>query len=99
MKDREYSLVEMLRDPGLWVYETQELPRDDHYYLYRYDAAEERFYRATMPAGAAAVHFHPLTGAAKVPIDGWIRIEKTDRMPTFRPILVSKQKPPGSMPE
>jgi len=91
MPEREYSLVDIVRDPGVWVYETYELSSEGHYYLYRYDAGEEVFSRATVPAGAAAVHFYPLGPADKVPIGGWYALERK-ALPTGRPRLVLKRK-------
>lgn len=88
MADREYSLVDIIRDPGAWVYEALELSQEGHFYLYRYDAGEELFSRATVPAGAASVHFHPLAGSAKVPIGGWVAVERKN-LPVFRPRLVA----------
>lgn len=87
MPDQEYSLVDIVRDPGAWVYEAIELSQDGHFYLYRYDAGEEIFSRATVPAGAAGVHFYPLAAAAKVPIGGWFAVERKN-LPAFRPRLV-----------
>ncbi|UCG12235.1 MAG: hypothetical protein JSU72_17310, partial [Deltaproteobacteria bacterium] len=72
----EYTVVEIIRDPRMWVYETNELTRKGHYYLYRFDAAEGIFYRATVPSGAAELHFRILTAADKVPLDGWQVVEQ-----------------------
>jgi hypothetical protein len=88
MSNREYSLVEIIRDPGLWVYEAWELTAGGHYYLYHYDASEGVFYRATVPAGAAAVQFFPLKSNDHVPLSGWRPLEKR-KPPPFRPRLVS----------
>jgi hypothetical protein len=87
----EYSLVEIVRDPGLWIYEANELTADGHYYLYRYDAARQVFSRATVPAGAAAIHFYDLKSYEKVPIDGWQHLERI-ASPSFRPRLVTARK-------
>ncbi len=87
MDDQEYSLHEIMRDPGLWIYENFDLSTDGHYYLYRYDAGEETFYRATVPAGATAPHFGPLNPTEKVPIGGWYVVAKKSRAP-FRLRLV-----------
>ncbi|ABK18168.1 hypothetical protein [Syntrophobacter fumaroxidans] len=94
MKEREYTLQEIVRDPGVWVYEAYELTREDHYYLFRYDASQEKFYRATVPAGAAAIHFHPLQASDKVPIGGWIAAERAQAS-GFRLHLVDTRKPPS----
>lgn len=87
----EYSLYEIIRDPGLWVYENFELSTDGHFYLYRYDAGEEAFYRATVPGGAAAPHYTPLNPAEKVPVGGWYVVAKKFRAP-FRLRLVGKEE-------
>jgi len=91
MLEQEYSLVDIIRDPGLWIYEAFELDSDGHYYLYRYDAGEGVFNRATVPAGAAAVHFHVLKAEDKVPIGGWRPLERK-WLPVFRPRLVVDRK-------
>ena len=44
MTEREYSLVEIIRDPRMLVCEASEMTRDGHYYLYRYNATEGNFY-------------------------------------------------------
>jgi hypothetical protein len=49
MREREYSLVEIIRDPRMRVYEASELTVDGHYYLYLYDGETGRFSRATVP--------------------------------------------------
>lgn len=91
MDDGEYSLYEIMRDPGLSIYENFDLATNGHFYLYRYDAAEETFYRATVPAGAAAPHFAPLNPSQKVPIGGWYVVEKKSRVP-FRLRIVGREK-------
>lgn len=91
MTDRPYDLIEIIRDPGMWVYEAWELSSGGHYYLYRYDAGEGVFYRATVPAGAAAVQFFPLKSSDNVPLSGWRPIEKR-ALPPFRPRLVTPQR-------
>ena len=88
MDDQEYNLYEIIRDPGLWIYENFDLSTAGHFYLYRYDAGEETFYRATVPAGATAPHFGPLDPSEKVPIGGWYVVEKKACAP-FRLRLVS----------
>jgi len=90
MSDREYELVEIIRDPGLWVYESFELSRDGHYYLYRYDAAEKTFCRATVPAGATAPHFCHLRPTEKVPIGGWYMVEKKASSPARLRLVVNR---------
>lgn len=78
MKEREYTVIEIARDPGFWVYEASELEREGHYTLFRYDAAAGLFSRATVPAGAACIHFRPMpfAEAGNVPIAGWTAVEK-----------------------
>jgi hypothetical protein len=71
MKEREYSLIEIIRDPRMWVYEASELTSEGHYYLYRYDAGEDQFSRATVPSGAAEPRFMVLGAKDKVPLGGW----------------------------
>lgn len=91
MELEQFSLVEIIRDPGVWIYEASELSDSGHYYLYRYDSGEDRFYRATVPAGAAAVHFFPLKSTERVPVAGWYAIERKTPAP-FRPRLVVNRK-------
>ncbi len=78
MTEREYTLVEIIRDPRMLVCEVSELTRHGHYYLYRYHALEGNFYRATVPSGAAEVHFRVLKATDKIPLDGWQVVEKSE---------------------
>jgi len=78
MEDREYTLIEIIRDPRIWICEASELTKDGHLYLYRYNASEETFYRATVPSGAAAEHFQALKATDKVPLSGWRILEKRE---------------------
>jgi hypothetical protein len=94
MNEREYTLLEIIRDPGMWLYEACELTREGHYYLFRYDASQEKFYRATVPEGAAALHFYPLESSDKVPIGGWLAIQKKQTTGS-RLRLVESRKPPS----
>ena len=71
MTEREYSLVEIIRDPRMLVCEASEMTRDGHYYLYRYNATEGNFYRATVASGAASVHFQVLGPTDRIPLGGW----------------------------
>ena len=71
MKEREYSLVEIIRDPRMRVFEASELTAEGHYYLYRYDPGEGRFSRATVPSGAAEPRFAALGAKDRVPLSGW----------------------------
>lgn len=89
--EREFDLVDIILDPGAWIYESYELTATGHYYLYRYDAAEQCFTKATVPAGAAAIHFRLLRAAEKIPLGGWHRVEKTS-MPKMRPRLFIARK-------
>lgn len=98
MSDREYTLIEIIRDPGLWIYENSELTIQGHYYLYRYDAGEKTFYRATVPAGATAPHFCRLRSSEKVPIGGWYMVEKK-LGPSFRlRLIVDRDAEDGGCP-
>jgi hypothetical protein len=90
MEWKKFSLVEIIRDPGTRIYEASELSEEGHYYLYRYDAEEEQFYRATVPAGAAAIQFFALKTDGKVPLSGWYEVEKKAFIP-FRPRLVPRR--------
>lgn len=76
MEDREYTVIDIIRDPRPWVYEAMELTRTGHHYIYRFDALEEIFTRATVPAGAASTHFRPLGVHDKLPFGGWRVVEK-----------------------
>jgi hypothetical protein len=71
MSEREYLLIEIIRDPRMWVYEASELSPEGHYYLYRYDGGEDQFSRAMVPSGAAEPRFAVLGGKDKVPLGGW----------------------------
>lgn len=88
MREKEYTLIGIIRDPGTGIYETFELEREGHYYVYRYDAAEETFYRATVPAGAARTQFFPLPAGGQVPISGWKRVGGKPR-PEQQLLLIS----------
>lgn len=76
MHQHTYSLIEIIRAPPGWLYETMELTDQGRCYLYRYDPLEEIFYRATVPAGAAAPLFRPLGAYDKLPLGGWVAVEK-----------------------
>ena len=71
MTQREYTLVEMIRDPRVLICEAIDMTRDGHYYLYRYNGTEGNFYRATVPSGAASTHFQLLETNDKIPLGGW----------------------------
>ena len=71
MLERQYTLVEIIRDPRMLVCEASEMTRDGHYYLYRYNGTEGKFYRATVPSGAASPHFQALEKTEKIPLGGW----------------------------
>ena len=76
MSEGEYTLVEIIRDPRMLVCEASELTKDGHYYLYRYKGLEGKFYRATVPSGAAAAQFRLLETKDKIPLGGWQVVEK-----------------------
>ena len=71
MMKREYTLVEMIRDPRMVICEASEITQDGHYYLYRYNGTEGKFYRATVPSGAASPHFQVLGTTDRIPLGGW----------------------------
>jgi hypothetical protein len=75
MREREYSLTEIIRDPRMRVYEASELTPEGHYYLYRYDAGSGEFSRATVPSGAAEPRFAILGARDHVPVGGWLAAE------------------------
>ena len=75
MKDKDLTLVEIIRNPRLSICEAGELTQDGHYYLYRYNGMEGSFSRATVPSGAADIHFRKLKPSDKVPVGGWQLIE------------------------
>lgn len=78
MTVREYTLVEIVRDPRMLVCEASELRKDGHYYLYRYNRLEGHFYRATVPSGAAGMHFRVLQTTDRIPLGGWQVIETSN---------------------
>ena len=76
MEDRDFTLIEMVRNPRMPLCEASELTRDGHYYIYRYDGVEGKFYRATVPSGAGDVHFRLLEPNEKIPLGGWKMVER-----------------------
>ena len=76
MMKRQYTLVEIIRDPRMLVCEASEMTLDGHYYLYRYNGTEGKFYRATVPSGAASTHFQMLETTDKIPLGGWKMVVK-----------------------
>jgi hypothetical protein len=76
--EREYTLVEIIRDRTMLLCEASELTREGHYYLYRYDGLEGRFYRATVPSGATDLRFRALDATETIPLGGWQVIEKNE---------------------
>jgi hypothetical protein len=91
MSNREYSLFEIIRDPGLRMYESSDLTTGGRHYFYRYDAGEGVFYRATVPAGATPPHFCPLRSTEKVPIGGWYTVGKKARAPFALRLIVDRK--------
>ena len=75
MEDRDFTLIEMVRNPRMSLCEASELTRDGHYYIYRYDGVEGNFYRATVPSGAGDIHFRLLEPNEKIPLGGWKMVE------------------------
>lgn len=92
MADIEYTLVEIIRDPRILVCEASELTRDGHYYLYRYNGFEGNFYRATVPSGAASVHFRLLKATDRIPLGGWKVIEKNKLSKNHLQLVTQKEK-------
>ena len=91
MMKGQYTLVEIIRDPRMLVCEASEMTRDGHYYLYRYNATEGKFYRATVPSGAASTHFQVLETNDKIPLGGWHVVVRGEVSKT-RLHLVTKQR-------
>ena len=92
MMKRQYTLVEIIRDPTMWVCEASEMTRDGHYYLYRYNGTEGKFYRATVPSGAASTHFQVLEATDKIPLGGWHVVVRGE-LSKSRLHLVTKKRP------
>jgi hypothetical protein len=90
MRERKYLLAEIIRDPKMQVYEAIDLDRDGHYYLYRYDAGEDTFSRATMPSGAGEPRFMELGGTDKVPVGGWQLTETGKAQPRTLRLVVGQ---------
>ena len=91
MMKRQYTLVEIIRDPRILVCEASEITRDGHYYLYRYNGTEGKFYRATVPSGAASTHFQVLKTNDKIPLGGWHVVVRGE-LSKSRLHLVSKKR-------
>jgi hypothetical protein len=91
MMKGQYTLVEIIRDPRMLVCEASEMTRDGHYYLYRYNGTEGKFYRATVPSGAAATHFQMLETTDKIPLGGWHVVVKGE-VSKSRLHLVTKKR-------
>ncbi len=91
MMKRQYTLVEIIRDPRMLVCEASEMTRDGHYYLYRYNGTEGKFYRATVPSGAASTHFQVLETTDKIPLGGWHVVVRGE-LSKSRLHLVSKER-------
>jgi hypothetical protein len=78
MEDRDLTLVEMVRNPRMSVCEASELTREGHYYIFRYDGMAGNFYRATVPSGAADIHFRMMKPNDKIPLGGWTTVETSE---------------------
>jgi len=78
MGNRDLTLVEMVRNPRMSLCEASELTRHGHYYIYSYDGMEGSFYRATVPSGAADIHFRILKPSDKIPLGGWTTVETSE---------------------
>ena len=92
MMKRQYTLVEIIRDPRMLVCEASEMTRDGHYYLYRYNGTEGKFYRATVPSGAASTHFQVLETTDKIPLGGWHVVVRGE-LSKSRLHLVTEKRP------
>ena len=88
---RQYTLVEIIRDPRMMICEASEMTQDGHYYLYRYNATEKKFYRATVPSGAASTHFQVLEPTDKIPLAGWHVVVRAE-LSKSRLHLVTKKR-------
>ena len=91
MMKRQYTLVEIIRDPRMMICEASEMTQDGHYYLYRYNATERNFYRATVPSGAASTHFQVLEPTDKIPLAGWHVVVRAE-LSKSRLHLVTKKR-------
>jgi hypothetical protein len=91
MTAREYTLVEIVRDPRMLVCEASELRKDGHYYLYRYNRLEGHFYRATVPSGAAGIHFRVLKATDRIPLGGWQVIETSNLSRNHLRVVTQKE--------
>ncbi len=91
MMKGQYTLVEIIRDPRMLVCEASEMTRDGHYYLYRYNGSERKFYRATVPSGAASTHFQVLETTDKIPLGGWHVVVRAE-LSRSRLHLVTKKR-------
>ena len=78
VKDKDLTLVEMIRSPRMSLCEASELTRDGHYYIYRYHGVEGKFYRATVPSGAGDMHFRMLKPGDQIPLGGWTVVESSE---------------------
>ena len=91
MMKRQYTLMEIIRDPRMMICEASEITQDGHYYLYRYNATEGKFYRATVPSGAASTHFQVLETTEKIPLGGWHVVVRAE-LSKSRLHLVTKKR-------
>ena len=91
MMKRQYTLMEIIRHPRMMICEASEMTQDGHYYLYRYNASEGKFYRATVPSGAASTHFQELEPTEKIPLAGWHVVVRAE-LSKSRLHLVSKKR-------
>ncbi len=92
MMERQYTLVEIVRDPRMLVCEASEMTRDGHYYLYRYNGTEGKFYRATVPSGAASTHFQVLETTDKIPLGGWHVVVSGERSKSRLHVVTKKRR-------
>ena len=95
MTARKYTLVEIVRDPRILVCEASELTKEGHYYLYHYNGLEGNFYRATVPSGAAGIHFRVLKTTDKIPLGGWRVVERSRLSKGHLKLVSQKEKQLG----
>ena len=88
----QYTLVEIIRDPRMLVCEASEMTRDGHYYLYRYNGTEGKFYRATVPSGAASTHFQVLETIDKIPLGGWYVVVRGELSKSRLHVVAEKRR-------
>jgi hypothetical protein len=84
MMKRQYTLVEIIRDPRMLVCEASEMTRDGHYYLYRYNGTEGKFYR-----------FRVLETTDRIPLGGWHVIVRGELSKSRLHLVTKKRQHPA----